>query len=500
MQHDTLLVLEQVSKSFPGVKALKRINLSIERGEIHALLGENGAGKSTLIKILGGIQPQDEGTITFDGQVRRFTSYNDSVEAGIGIVFQEFSLIPYLNAVENIFLGREKTNCFGLLRKQEMRSKALQLFARLGVDLDLDCPVARLSVAEQQFIEIAKALALDVNLLILDEPTATLTPAESELLFHIMRELKSQGVSIIFISHHLEEIFEVCDRITVLRDGTNAGVARVDECDIDSLVEMMVGRRLEANFPPKPVLQVLPPLLEVREIRLHRNGPSNAFHLRPGEILGFAGLVGSGRTELALGVLGAIPTHSKDVSVNGQVTSLRDPAESLRRGIGLLPESRKTEGLITGFSIRENISLNNLRKYRGSLGLIDHKHEHEQTNDLMSQLSIKAPSGESQVVNLSGGNQQKVVIARWLNHQCSVLVFDEPTRGIDVGAKAEIYLLMRRLTAQGFGIIMISSELPEIIGMCDRVAVFNKGSIVKVLEAEFINSEEVMRHATASVK
>jgi len=500
MQQNTLLVLEQVSKSFPGVKALKQINLSIERGEIHALLGENGAGKSTLIKILGGIQPQDEGTITLNGVTKRFNSYNDSVEAGIGIVFQEFSLIPYLNATENIFLGREKTNRWGLLRKQEMRTKASQLFARLGVELDLDCPVARLSVAEQQFVEIAKALALDVNLLILDEPTATLTPAESELLFQIMRELKSQGVTIIFISHHLDEIFDVCDRISVLRDGANAGVTRVDECDIDTLVEMMVGRKLESNFPPKPVLEIRPPLLDVREISLHRNGPSNSFQLRPGEILGFAGLVGSGRTELALGVLGAIPTHSKDVSVNGVSVSLKDPAESLQQGIGLLPESRKSEGLITDFSIRENISLNNLGKYSGALGLINHSQENKQTDELMSQLSIKAPSSESRVVNLSGGNQQKVVIARWLNHHCTVLVFDEPTRGIDVGAKAEIYTLMRRLTAQGFGIIMISSELPEIVGMCDRVAVFNKGSIVKVLEAEFINSEEVMRHATASVK
>jgi len=500
MQQTTLLTLARISKSFPGVKALKQIDLSIERGEIHALLGENGAGKSTLIKILGGIQPQDEGTITFDGVTRQFNSYNDSVEAGIGVVFQEFSLIPYLTATENIFLGREKVNALGLLRKKAMREKALQLFERLGVDLDLDCPVGRLSVAEQQFIEIAKALALDVSLLILDEPTATLTPNEADLLFQIMRQLKSQGVSIIFISHHLDEIFEVCDRISVLRDGANAGVTRVDECDIDGLVEMMVGRRLEATFPPKPVLEVLPPLLEVREIRLSRNGPSNQFYLRPGEILGFAGLVGSGRTELALAVLGAIPTYSKDVSVNGQVVSLKDPAEALSHGIGLLPESRKTEGLITDFSIRENISLNNLKKYRRSFGLIDHKNEHEKTHELMDQLSIKAPCGESRVVNLSGGNQQKVVIARWLNHHCSILVFDEPTRGIDVGAKAEIYTLMRRLTEQGFAIIMISSELPEIVGMCDRVAVFNKGSIVAVLEGDSINSEEVMRHATASVK
>jgi len=240
----------------------------------------------------------------------------------------------------------------------------------------------------------------------------------------------------------------------------------------------MVGRRREATFPPKPALEVLPPLLDVREIRLSRNGPSNQFFLRPGEILGFAGLVGSGRTELALAVLGAIPSYSKDVSVNGQVVSLKDPAEPRSQGKGQLHESQKTEGLITDFSIRENISLNNLKKYRRSFGLIDHKNEHEQTHELMDQLSIKAPCGESRVVNLSGGNQQKVVIARWLNHHCSILVFDEPTRGSDVGAKAEIYTLMQRLTEQGFAIIKISSELPEIVGMCERVAVFNKGSMV----------------------
>lgn len=500
MRDGLFLKLEQVSKSFPGVKALRQVDLEFDKGEIHALLGENGAGKSTLIKIMGGIQKQDEGRLFLDGKELSFSSYRDAVEAGVGVVFQEFSLIPYLNAVENIFLGQERTNALGLLRKSEMKARAQGLFDKLGVNIDMDCPVAHLSVAEQQFVEIAKALSLDVKVLILDEPTATLTPHEADLLFNIMRDLKSRGVSIIFISHHLDEIFDVCDRVSVLRDGAHVGGGSISDFDMDRLVELMVGRKLEANFPPKATAFTGRTVLDVAEIRLTADGPTNHFSLREGEILGFAGLVGSGRTELALGVLGAIPSVSKKVSIDGQPVMLSCPADALKYGIGLLPESRKSEGLITEFGIRENISINNLGKYSVAGGVIDGQQERKTTLELMAALGIKAPDEDVRVANLSGGNQQKVVIARWLNHHCRVLVFDEPTRGIDVGAKAEIYALMRRLTAQGFAIIMISSELPEIIGMSDRVAVFNKGAIVTVLEADSIHSEEVMRHATASLE
>jgi ribose transport system ATP-binding protein len=495
----SLLQLENICKSYPGVHALKSINLQVERGEIHALLGENGAGKSTLMKILAGVEHQDQGSILIDGTEQHFATYHEAIAAGIGIVFQEFSLIPYLTAVENIFLGHELVNAVGWLRKAQMRDKSIALFDRLGVQINLDCPVQHLSVAEQQFVEIAKALALEARLLILDEPTATLTPTEAELLFGIMRELKSQGVAVIFISHHLEEIFQVCDRISVLRDGSNVGALTVADSDIDTLVEMMVGRRLDASFPPKHAGPPGEVVLEVRDIQLSKNGPHNHFSLHRGEILGFAGLVGSGRTELALGVMGALSVVSKDVRLHGQSVNLSDPAAALAHGIGLLPESRKSEGLIVDFSIRENISLNNLGKYEGHSHLLDRGKENRTTDLLMKQLSIKAPTCESRVLNLSGGNQQKVVIARWLNHHCDILIFDEPTRGIDVGAKAEIYSLMRQLTAQGFAIIMISSELPEIIGMCDRVAVFHKGAIVNVLEAATVNPQEVMRHATGSL-
>ena len=496
-----MLRLEGVSKRFPGVKALSNIDLSVRQGEVHALLGENGAGKSTLMKILGGIHQADEGRIVIDGTECRFAGYGDAIAAGIGIIFQEFSLVPYLNAVENIFLGRYRTNRFGLMDKAAMKREARALFDGLGVQADLDVPICQLSVAQQQFVEIGKALSLDARLLVLDEPTATLTPNEAEHLFKVMRELRAKGVAMIFISHHLDEIFEVCDRISVLRDGANAGHADVAATTVDALVEMMVGRRIEQSFPPKP--QPAPhatnarKVLEVPEIQLVKDGPVNRFDLHAGEILGFAGLVGSGRTELALGMMGADRVHRKTVLRNGQPVRLNDPTQALAHGIGLLPESRKVEGLITDFTIRFNISLNNLGRHRRA-GVVDTASEKRSADELSRRVGVKAPGIDTRVATLSGGNQQKVVIARWLGHDCDVLIFDEPTRGIDVGAKAEIYQLMRELTRQGKSILMISSELPEIVGLCDRVAVFSGGAIVATLTGDAINAGEIMRHATSS--
>ena len=492
-----ILELRGIRKGFPGVQALSGIDLTVERGEIHALLGENGAGKSTLMKILSGIYRPDEGRIVVEGTERHFADYHDAVAAGIGIVFQEFSLVPYLNAVENIFLGREKRR-FGLLDRAAMRQEAAALFARLGVSIDLAAEIRTLSVAQQQFIEIAKALALEARILILDEPTATLTPSDAEHLFAIMRGLKRDGVAIIFISHHLEEIFEVCDRITVLRDGCFVAQTATAETDIDTLVQWMVGRKIELAFPPKPSRPVAPTVvLDVQHLQIERNGPVNAFRLHEGEILGFAGLVGSGRTETVMAVLGADPAHAKTVTLNGAPVALDSPAASLRHGLGVLPESRKVEGLITAFSIRDNISINNLGKYRGTAGLLDFARERSVTAEMMSRVGVKAPGQSTTVETLSGGNQQKVVLARWLNHHCRVLFFDEPTRGIDVGAKSEIYALMRQLTERGYAIVMVSSELPEIIGMSDRVAVFRESRIVHTLAGDEITPENVMRHATA---
>jgi len=492
------LVVSGVSKSFVGTRALDRVSLRVAAGEIHALLGENGAGKSTLMKILCGVHQPDEGTITLHGVEQHFANHKEAVQAGVGIAFQEFSLIPDLDAVENIFLGREVRSSFRLLDRQKMRERAAGLFARLGVAVPLDRPIRELSVAQQQFVEIAKALALDARLLILDEPTATLTPGEVEHLFTVMREVKRDGVAIIFISHHMEEIFEICDRVTVLRDGAFAGSAAVAETDMDALIEMMVGRRVDASFPAKPSPDSNAPIaLEVETLQIERGGPVNSFQVRRGEILGFAGLVGSGRTETALAVIGATRAHRKTVRVHGAEARLPDPATALAHGIGLLPESRKTEGLITAFSVRDNITLNNLAKYRAFGPLLSGRAQRAATERLIGQVRIKAGGPDAPAETLSGGNQQKVVIARWLDHHADILFFDEPTRGIDIGAKAEIYQLMRGLAAEGFSIVMISSELPEVIGMADRVAVFRRGAIVRTLEGADITPENVMRYATA---
>ncbi len=492
-----MLQLSGIKKSFGKIAVLHGVDLDVRAGEVHALLGENGAGKSTLMKILCGILQPSEGEIRLNGETRRFADYNQAIDSGIGVVFQEFSLVPYLNAVENMFLAREMKNAFGLTKRAAMRKRAGEIIAQLGIDIPLNVPVRSLSVAEQQFVEIAKALALEARVLVLDEPTATLTPAEVEHLFKVMRSLRAQGVAIIFISHHLEEIFEICDRITVLRDGELVGSCEVKDVDQARLVEMMVGRRIESSFPAKPAIAAnAPVVLDVEEVQIAKGKPVSSFTLRSGEILGFAGLVGSGRTETALSMLGAYPGGRCKLKLNGVETRFADPSEALAQGIGLLPESRKDEGLITSFSILQNVSLNNYGKYLFGHFFINQRKELEDTQTAMKQVRVKAPGAHVRVDTLSGGNQQKVVIARWINHQMKVLIFDEPTHGIDVGAKTEIYQLMREFTAKGYSIIMISSELPEVIGMSDRVCVFKSGGIVATVEGDAITSEEIMTHAT----
>ncbi|WP_010219441.1 sugar ABC transporter ATP-binding protein [Sphingomonas sp. PAMC 26621] len=492
------LQLTSISKAFAGVPALRDIDLQVEVGEVHALLGENGAGKSTLMKILSGIHQPDAGTVVIDGLERRFAGYGDAVAAGVGTVFQEFSLIPQLNAVDNIFLGREKVRR-GALDRPAMKRRATELFERLGVSMDLGVEVRRLSVAQQQFVEIAKALALDARILVLDEPTATLTPADTEHFFATVRTLKAQGVAVIFISHHLHEIFEICDRVTVMRDGAVAGHREVVATGIDDLVSLMIGRRLETSFPPRAGTagEVL---LSVEDLQLTARSPVNSFTVRRGEIFGFAGLVGSGRTETALAVVGALDAHRKRIVVDGHEAKIASPAEALSVGIGMLPEDRKTQGLVTSFSVRDNMSLGNERHYATRGLLIDRGREDQATRAMMDSLSIKASGPFARVENLSGGNQQKVVIGRWLNQNARILFFDEPTRGIDVGAKFEIYRLLRELTSKGYAIVLISSEIGEIVGLCDRVAVFSQGSIMATLESSELSPETIMLHATAEAR
>ncbi|HHQ6553065.1 TPA: sugar ABC transporter ATP-binding protein [Serratia fonticola] len=491
-----LLELKQIKKSFPGVKALDGIDLTIQHGQIHALLGENGAGKSTLVKILCGIHQPDSGEIIMEGTSRQFDNYRQAINAGVGIIFQEFSLIPYMNALDNIFLNREIRNRWGLLDRKAMRKKAEAIFKRLTVNIDLDCPVAQLSVAQQQFVEIAKALSLDARILVLDEPTATLTPGEADHLFSVMNDLKLLGVGMIFISHHLDEIFTICDQITVLRDGTYVQTLPTADTNVDELVKLMVGRKIENAFPVKshPV-DTSVRLLEA-SIQRSKHQQEDRFHLFKGEILGFAGLVGSGRTETVSALIGASACYRKQVSLSGQPTTLRNPALALKQGIGLLPESRKTEGLVLPFSVAQNITLNRHERF-GKI-FVNARKDDDIVQCLIRAVGVKTPDADTAVSTLSGGNQQKVVIARWLNNDCNILIFDEPTRGIDVGAKSEIYQLMQQLTQKGISIIMISSELPEIIGVCDRVLVFRGGHIVAELAGDEIESHNIMLHATGS--
>ncbi|ANF59208.1 sugar ABC transporter ATP-binding protein [Halotalea alkalilenta] len=501
----SLLSLEGISKSFNGVAALSEVSLTLEAGEVLALLGENGAGKSTLMKILCGIHRPDAGEVRLDDTRVEFRNYREASAAGVGIVFQEFSLVPWLTAVENIFLGREPRSAFGLIQRSRMRIDAERLVERLGIELDLDTPVAALSVADQQFVEIMKALSLDARVLVLDEPTAPLTPSEVERLFAIVRALKREGVGMIFISHHMEEIFEICDRVTVLRDGGYIGTREVSASDASTLVEMMVGRRVDTVFPPRPPLAAGAPLVLEAGITAPGSTQTDRVRLRPGEILGFAGLVGSGRSELALRLIGALPA-SRQIRVDGKQVKIRAPADALALGIGLLPESRKQQGLILPFSCLDNITLNQLGRFRRAGILIDRSREHAEVERLMDQVRVKAPGADSVVGELSGGNQQKVVISRWLGRVedaergMRVLIFDEPTRGIDVGAKTEIYALIRALTERGVSILLISSELPEIIGLSDRVAVFRKGHVVAELEGEEIDAPTIMAHATGGAQ
>ena len=501
MNDNCLLELKHISKSFSGVKALKNVDLRIRAGKIHALAGENGAGKSTLVKIIVGVhQPDaDSGEMTFEGKVIKDTSPQQAQDLGIGIIYQEFSLVPYMTVFENIFLGREiKKN--GLLDKKTMRKKATKLLTHLGMDINPNAKISDLSIAQQQFVEIAKAISLKVKILILDEPTAPLTPVEVENLFSLMKELRNNGVGMVFISHHLEEIFEICDEMTCLRDGESVGYSEVKDLKIDELIRMMVGRDVSQTYPKNDVSidYTVQPLLSIKSLQRTKNLPKVSFNLYPGEILGIAGLVGAGRSELVRALTGADQTSEKIIELDGKPVEIKTPQDALNLGIGLLPEDRKTQGLILDFSVEYNVVINTLKESLTRFKTIKRRSLSTRTLKQVKDLGIKTPSERTLVRNLSGGNQQKVVIARWLSTKCRILIFDEPTRGIDVGAKAEIYELMRGLTRKGLGIIMISSELPEVVGISDRVLVMRKNDIVATLKDDEITPDGIMEYAAGA--
>lgn len=490
-----VLEMRGIAKAYPGVVALHSVDFSVRPGEVHALIGENGAGKSTLMKILAGADTKDSGQIFIDGKESHIDTPQEAMRLGVSIIYQEFNLVPYMNAAENIFLGREPASVVpGLIDFGRMYSDAEKIIDELGVALDVRTPMNHLSVAQQQMVEIAKATSRKSRIIAMDEPSATLTDHELENLFGLIRRLKAEGVSIIYISHRLEEIFEIADRVTVLRDGELVATKDIAETNRADIIRMMVGRELSDSIP-KIAAEARDVALEVRN--LNRAGVLHDinFQVRSGEILGIAGLVGAGRTEVARAIFGADPIDSGQIIMNGKPVTIHSPRRAISLGVGLVSEDRKALGLVLGMAVRENISLANLGVL-SRLGFIKRRKEREIAESYVKDVLIKTPSIEQAVQNLSGGNQQKVVLAKWLFTKSKVLIFDEPTRGIDVGAKTEIYQLMNRLAAQGVAIIMISSELPEVIGMSDRILVMHDGRIAGELSGKDATQERIMGLAT----
>jgi ribose transport system ATP-binding protein len=488
-----VLAMRQIRKSFPGLVALDGVDFDLRRGEVHVLLGENGAGKSTLIKILGGAYQKDAGEITLDGRTVDIRNPRHAQQTGIACIHQEFNLIPHLSVGENILLGREPMRIGGLIDQTAIFREAEKALRDLGVNIDVRKPVHELSVAQQQIVEVAKALSMEARILVMDEPTSALTEHEIQSLFAAIRKLQEKDVGIIYISHRLDELFEIGDRVTVLRDGKYVGTREVAGISKQELIRMMVDRPVGERFP-KQGADRGEEVLRVEGLSIEGVLRDISFSVYRGEVLGIAGLMGSGRTTLARTIFGLEKPDTGKIYVKGRLCEIRSPRVAIASGIGFLTEDRKNQGLVLGLSVIANMCLPSIEKI-SKLGIVSHTEELRLSGKFVRDLRIKTPALSQKVIYLSGGNQQKVVLSKWLCRQADIFIFDEPTRGIDVGAKEEIYHLMNRLTANGVAILMISSEMPEVLGMSDRILVMHQGRIGAEFSAREATQEQILRCA-----
>lgn len=494
-----MIEMKGITKAFSGNVVLEDVQFTLLDGEIHALMGENGAGKSTMMKILSGIYTRDAGDVLVDGKSYTFTSPKDAEKLGIHVIHQELNILPHLSVAENLFLGKEKTfGRTGFLRTRQMNQEATSLLQKLGLDVDVRQPAGNLSVGKQQIIEIAKAINSEAKYIVMDEPTAALTDREIQTLFETIRELKAKGISFVYISHRMEEIFAICDRITILRDGQYVGVREIAKTTFDEIVQMMVGRELGERFPSRNA-SISDVALKVENLSCTNVCSDINFEIRKGEILAFAGLMGAGRTEVAQAIFGYRKKQKGTISINGKTVNIKNPIQAMQQSIGFVTEDRKTEGLVLDFSIKENMFLTNLKTI-AKAGIVQAKQEEQEALKYIEQLKIRCAGPSQSVGSLSGGNQQKVVIAKWLGTKPDILILDEPTRGVDIGAKKEIYAIMNQLAEAGVAILMISSELPEVIGMADRVLVMHEGKQTAILEKDELTQETIMHYATGGEK
>ncbi|MFY9902517.1 MAG: sugar ABC transporter ATP-binding protein [Trichococcus sp.] len=488
------VVMKGITKSFGTNYVLRGVDFTIKAGEVHALMGENGAGKSTLMNILTGLHKPDAGEILIDGTPKQFDSPKEAEKFGLSFIHQEMNTWPEMTVVENLFLGNEIQNAIGWIDNKKMRALATETFRELGVTLDLDEEVKNLSVGQQQMIEIAKSLLSDGEVIIMDEPTAALTEREIEVLFRIIQNLKQKNVAIIYISHRMEEIFKISDRITVMRDGVSVDTKRTADTSNDEVVRKMVGRDL-ADYYPAKTSKIGPIVFEAKKLSSERKFQDVSFQVKAGEIVGFSGLMGAGRTEIMRSIFGIDPLDGGEMYLEDKKITISNPNDAIRQGIGFLTENRKEEGLILDYSISENISLPSIDGFRKN-GLIDTQAEKAFVELLMQRLQVKSEGSDDIVSGLSGGNQQKVVLAKWIGIGSKVLILDEPTRGVDVGAKREIYQLMNELADRGVAIIMVSSDLPEVLGVSDRIVVVHEGKISGELQRGEATEEKIMKLAT----